>query len=43
VRRVASRLLAEFAAMVRYAHPVMSTRPELKTFFDIFEADDATL
>ncbi len=35
------RLPPEFQAMVRYAHPVMKDRPELSTFFDIFEADDA--
>ena len=35
------RLPPDFQAMVRYAHPVMAKRPELSTFFDIFEADDA--
>jgi hypothetical protein len=35
------RLPPEFQARVRAAHPVMAKRPELSTFFDIFEADDA--
>jgi Domain of unknown function (DUF5069) len=35
------RLPPEFQAAVRHVHPVMAKRPELSTFFDIFEADDA--
>jgi hypothetical protein len=37
------RLPPEFQARVRHVHPVMAKRPELSTFFDIFEADDAEL
>jgi hypothetical protein len=37
------RLPPEFQAVVRHVHPVMAKRPELSTFFDIFEADDAEL
>ncbi len=35
------RLPPEFQARVRENHPVLMRRPELVTFFDIFEADDA--
>ena len=35
------RLPPEFQARVRANHPVLAGRPELNTFFDIFEADDA--
>jgi hypothetical protein len=35
------RLPPEFQERVRQNHPVMASRPELQTFFDIFEADDA--
>ncbi len=35
------RLPPEFQARVRENHPVLAGRPELNTFFDIFEADDA--
>lgn len=34
------RLPPEFQQRVRERHPVMASRPELRTFFDIFEADD---
>jgi Domain of unknown function (DUF5069) len=36
-----SRLSAEDQEMVRHHHPVLAKRPELVTFLDIFEADDA--
>jgi hypothetical protein len=35
------RLPPEFQERVRRNHPVLAHRPELKTFFEIFEADDA--
>jgi hypothetical protein len=35
------RLPPEFQERVRQNHPVMERRPELTTFFEIFEADDA--
>ncbi|HEV2738665.1 MAG TPA: DUF5069 domain-containing protein [Candidatus Elarobacter sp.] len=35
------RLPPEFQERVRRNHPVLAHRPELNTFFDIFEADDA--
>jgi Domain of unknown function (DUF5069) len=35
------RLPPEFQERVRQNHPVMERRPELCTFFEIFEADDA--
>jgi hypothetical protein len=35
------RLPPEFQERVRQNHPVMERRPELRTFFEIFEADDA--
>ncbi len=35
------RLPPEFQERVRENHPVLAHRPELKTFFEIFEADDA--
>ncbi len=37
------RLPPEFQERVRQNHPVVARRPELVTFFDIFEADDAEL
>jgi hypothetical protein len=36
------RLSPEDQEMVRHHHPVLRARPELVTFYDIFEADDAT-
>jgi hypothetical protein len=35
------RLSPEDLALVRHHHPVLAKRPELVTFLDIFEADDA--
>ena len=35
------RLPPEFQERVRQNHPVLASRPELNTFFEIFEADDA--
>ena len=35
------RLPPEFQERVRQNHPILAQRPELNTFFDIFEADDA--
>lgn len=35
------RLSPENLAMVKANHPVMDVRPDLVTFFDIFDADDA--
>ncbi len=35
------RLPPEFQERVRQNHPVLAHRPELNTFFEIFEADDA--
>jgi Domain of unknown function (DUF5069) len=35
------RLPPEFQERVRKNHPVLAQRPELNTFFEIFEADDA--
>ena len=35
------RLPPEFQERVRHNHPVLAQRPELNTFFEIFEADDA--
>ena len=35
------RLPPEFQERVRANHPVLAQRPELNTFFEIFEADDA--
>jgi hypothetical protein len=35
------RLPPEFQERVRTNHPVLAQRPELNTFFEIFEADDA--
>ncbi|MDQ6944572.1 MAG: DUF5069 domain-containing protein [Candidatus Eremiobacteraeota bacterium] len=35
------RLPPEFQERVRKNHPVLAHRPELNTFFDIFDADDA--
>ena len=35
------RLPPEFQERVRQNHPVLAQRPELNTFFEIFEADDA--
>ena len=35
------RLPPEFQERVRENHPVLAHRPELNTFFEIFEADDA--
>ena len=35
------RLPPEFQERVRDNHPVLARRPELNTFFEIFEADDA--
>jgi len=35
------RLPPEFQDRVREIHPVLAHRPELNTFFEIFEADDA--
>jgi hypothetical protein len=35
------RLPPEFQERVRRNHPVLAHRPELNTFFEIFEADDA--
>jgi hypothetical protein len=35
------RLSPENLAMVKANHPVMERRPDLVTFFEIFEADDA--
>ncbi|HEY0384026.1 MAG TPA: DUF5069 domain-containing protein [Candidatus Elarobacter sp.] len=35
------RLPPEFQERVRENHPVLAQRPELLTFFEIFEADDA--
>jgi hypothetical protein len=35
------RLPPEFQERVRENHPVLAQRPELNTFFEIFEADDA--
>ena len=35
------RLSPENLAMVKQYHPIMASRPELITYFDIFEADDA--
>ena len=37
------RLDPEFQQRVRERHPVMARRPELKKFFEIFEADDEEL
>ena len=34
------RLPPEFQERVRQNHPVLAHRPELNTFFEIFEADD---
>ncbi|HZX67832.1 MAG TPA: DUF5069 domain-containing protein [Candidatus Elarobacter sp.] len=35
------RLTPETLALVKRNHPIMEQRPELVTFFEIFEADDA--
>ncbi|HEV3087005.1 MAG TPA: DUF5069 domain-containing protein [Candidatus Elarobacter sp.] len=35
------RLSPEDQEMVRHHHPILAQRPELVTFLDIFEADDA--
>jgi hypothetical protein len=35
------RLPPEFQERVRRNHPILAQRPELNTFFEIFEADDA--
>jgi hypothetical protein len=35
------RLSPENLALVKRNHPIMELRPELVTFFDIFDADDA--
>ena len=35
------RLSPENLAMIREYHPIMEDRPDLITYFDIFEADDA--
>jgi hypothetical protein len=35
------RMPPEFQERVRRNHPVLAQRPELNSFFDIFEADDA--
>jgi len=35
------RLPPDFQERVRRNHPVLAQRPELNTFFEIFEADDA--
>jgi len=35
------RLPPEFQDRVRANHPILAQRPELSTFFEIFEADDA--
>ena len=35
------RLPPEFQERVRQNHPVLAQRPDLNTFFEIFEADDA--
>jgi hypothetical protein len=37
------RLPPEFQQRVRDNHPVLASRPELNTFFEIFEADDAAM
>ena len=36
-----ARLSPENLAMVKEYHPIMAGRPDLITYFDIFEADDA--
>ncbi len=35
------RLSPENLAMIKEYHPIMERRPDLVTYFDIFEADDA--
>jgi hypothetical protein len=35
------RLSPENLAMVKEHHPIMASRPDLITYFDIFDADDA--
>jgi hypothetical protein len=37
------RLSPENLAMVKGHHPIMERRPELITYFDIFDADDAEM